>query len=61
MIESFLEFWETVSPWIRIPTAVLLILLGCAILRWAPGWTGRLWGIPLAIGFVLLFFGKSDE
>jgi hypothetical protein len=60
MFETFLEFLETVSPWIRIPVAVGLILSACAVLLWAPGWTGRLWGVPLAIGFVLLFFGGSD-
>jgi hypothetical protein len=61
MIESFLEFLESVSPWVRIPAAISLILLGCAILQWAPGDFGRLWGLPLALGFVLLFFGGSNE
>jgi hypothetical protein len=55
------EFWENVSPWIRVPVAIGLILLACAILHWAPGGYGRFWGFPVALGVVLLILGGWSE
>ena len=52
------ELVRNVSPRIRIPLALTMIGIACAILASAPGWWGRFWIFPHALGIVLLFYGE---
>jgi hypothetical protein len=57
----FLEWWTTLSPWIRYPIAVIIIggsLLGFATLPWG---NVRAWSILCAIGVVLLIIGPTKS
>jgi hypothetical protein len=51
------DFIEELTPWIRIPLALGLIGMACAVLQWAPGEFARLWYVPLAAGVVILILG----
>jgi hypothetical protein len=53
------DVFEDLSPWIRIPLALAMIVIACAILAWAPGWWARSWIFPLVLGVLLLIFGGS--
>jgi len=58
---SFLEWWSGLSAWVRYPVALLVI--GGSMIGFATGWwpLGRLWGLGLALGFVLLWFGSRAK
>jgi hypothetical protein len=55
----FLEWWASLSAWIRYPVALLVIggsIIGFMTIR--VGY-GAFWGSCLALGFVLLLIGPS--
>ena len=59
---QFLEWWASLSAWIRYPVAFLVILvstIGFAILRGEGYYWGRILGLGWALGFILLIIGPS--
>lgn len=56
---AFFDWWASLSPGVRIPIAMLLILgsaFGLVTIRIG---YGLVWGTGLALGVVLLFHGPS--
>jgi hypothetical protein len=56
----FLEWWTTLSAWIRYPVALLVIAgstIGFMTIRIG---FGKLWGMAWALGFILLLIGPSQ-
>ncbi len=60
----FLEWWTTLSPWVRYPIAVLVIagsLVGFATIHTVHAGSSRAWFILCAIGVVLLIIGPTKS
>jgi type IV secretory pathway VirB2 component (pilin) len=55
----FLEWWSQLSGWVRYPIALAIVTVSVIALGTLPWAFGRLWGLTLAAGFVLLIFGPS--
>ncbi len=55
----FLEWWSTLSAWIRYPVALLVIIGSTVGFATIPLLYGRLWALGWALGFILLLHGPS--
>ena len=63
LIHGVLDWWRTVSPWIRYPAALLVIAAAVVGMANSRIGGGRLWGFVAALGVVMLLIGptKSDK
>lgn len=58
---DFLDWWTSLSPWVRYPIAILIICGSAWGFVSTARFGGKIWGLGFAIGVILLFLNSSDS